>query len=185
MTPRILFRLSATLALGVMASHAPVALAQDAARSTAQGTPSLDRLIAFDNPADPTLTEQSGALFGGIWTQASAPANLSLPGIGLVQVSTAAAPRSGWVSNTLALEGDWHGLSLTRFALNGLPDSGVGSYELFFRDSPAQVLATVQALGFPVAATGIEARTGDEGCGSRLVVESAAAGSVFRISFTC
>ncbi len=150
---------------------------------TAPGAPDLSAVLSFDNPADPWLSEKSGGIFASVWTEASS--GVTVPGIGLIKASSGDMAQPGWVSNALPMRGDWNGLSLTKFTLNGVPNSGVGSYALDFADAAPAVVARLDALGFPVDTVGAVTRTGDTDCGTALKVEKIADGSRFIISFAC
>lgn len=169
-------------ALHALAAVALVATAVQPAIAEARASVTLDTVIAFDNPSDPWLSEASDRIFSSVWTKAST--QLAVPGIGLTKVSTTAAG-NGWVANDVPISGDWHGLRMTGFSLNGMPQSGVGSYVLHFADAPGQVVGTLDAMGFPVTGVGKDTRTGDADCGTKLRVDGEGLGSSFTISFAC
>ena len=168
--------------LVIAAAAALVAVAVQPAIAEPRSTIALDQVIAFDNPSDPWLSESSDRIFKSVWYKSST--QLAVPGVGLTMVSTSTAD-NGWVANDVPIRGDWHGLRMTGFSLNGVPQSGVGAYVLHFADAPGEVVRTLDAIGFPVAAVGRETRTGDESCGAKLRVDKDGLGSAFTISFAC
>jgi len=152
------------------------------AQAAPSGTAALERVIAFDNPSDPWLSERSSALFSPLWNQASA--SVAVPGIGLTRVSTSSTA-AGWDIHRVALKGEWHDLTLSEFAMTGLPNSGIGAYELHFAESAKTTLARLQSMGFPLTGVGRAVQTGDAECGSKLSVSGDNSRSVFTISFSC
>ncbi len=152
------------------------------AEADARAAGDLSAIIAFENPSDPWLSEKSDSIFSPVWAESKA--SLSIPGKGLVPVSAGDAP-AGWSSNSVSLEGRWNGLAMTRFDLNGVPNSGIGSYVLHFNEAPATVVARLDRLGFPVRKVGSEVSTGDSDCGAKMRVEGQALTSTFTISFAC
>ncbi len=168
-------------ALHALAAVALAATALQPATAEARVSVALDKVVAFDNPADPWLSEDSDKIFNSVWTKASS--QLAVPGIGLTKISTNAAA-DGWVSNHVPINGDWHGLKMTGFSLNGVPQSGVGAYVLHFAEAPGRVVGTLNSMGFPVKA-GSETRTGENDCGAKLRVDGKGMGSTFTISFAC
>lgn len=168
--------------LALLSATAMIAVAaQPALAETRAAT--LDQVLAFDNPADPWLSQESDQLFSRVWTKAST--GLSVPGVGFTKISTSTDAANGWTQNTLALAGEWHGLTLTGFSLNGVPHSGVGAYVLHFDESAANVVARLDGMGFPIAKVGSEARSGDADCGTRMRVDPQGGGSTFTIAFAC
>lgn len=169
-------------ALHALAAAALIATAIQPAIAEARASVALDKVVAFDNPSDPWFTQESDRLFSSVWTTATS--ELAVPGVGLTKISSSAAA-NGWVSNHVPISGDWHGLNMTGFSLNGLPQSGVGAYVLHFSDAPGRVVGTLGSMGFPVNSVGSETRTGDTDCGAKLRVDGAGLGSTFTISFAC
>lgn len=169
-------------AFHALAAAALVATAVQPAIAEARASVALDKVVAFDNPSDPWLTEESDRIFSSVWTKASS--QLAVPGVGLTRISTSAAA-NGWVSNDIPISGDWHGLKMTGFSLNGVPQSGIGAYVLHFSDAPGRVIGTLNTMGFPIKAEGSETRTGDADCGTKLRVDGKGMGSTFTISFAC
>lgn len=54
----------------------------------------------------------------------------------------------------LSLKGDWHGLQLTSLSIYWVEESDASGSELRFANPPAQVIATLNALGFGLAIDG-------------------------------
>lgn len=128
----------------------------------------IDRLIGFADPKNCEPSEAFGALLDGLVAHEQTGDGytpvLKTPPVPAELRDLVGTPEmkidGGEYRATLPLRGTWQGLPLRSVAVVGWIESEQG-FELSFDADRAQVLATVNRLGFGIPPSGSEYREGD------------------------
>lgn len=148
--------------------HIAVAACASLGLGCAPAPHSLDRLIGFSDPKDCEPNEAFSALLKGLLGHEEAGESYTpvlktpvVPAELRDQIGTPELKIEGTEYRaTLPLRGTWQGLPLRSVAVVGWIESEQG-FELSFDADRAQVLATVNRLGFGIPPSGSEYREGD------------------------
>jgi hypothetical protein len=138
----------AVAVIGACASYwwgfrtAPIARGPD-------GLPILDDLIVLNDPA-------SCAVFRTIPLPEWGAKSAAVPGVGDVQITERGPDKDNYMSYSLPLDGNWHGLHVSRTLLQGQKESDDVWNELRFLEEMQTVKAVLKDLDFPKELLGDE-----------------------------